>query len=382
MSGRVFVVSEIRMHRDAAGRVRAKHPAGAYDNWEPFREVAGSLTVLARLDASAPDESGVLVEGPGLTVHPLPYYVGARGLATGFWRVRSSVRGLFRERDLVILRLPELTSLAVWPSASRARTVSMVVADAAALARLNLPSVLHVAAGLAHRVIARIVRRSRAVVYVSEQSLQELYPARQGVPTLARSNVRVGEGWIQEPRSARPEGTFTIVTVGALATPTKGVDVLIRALAEVRDAPIRLVVVGDGQLRGMYDELARSRGVDVEFRGQVDDRQLLAAELDAAALYVAASRTEGLSRAMVEAMARALPVVTTDVGAARELVLDPAAVVPAEDPDALARAIRRMVEDEQVWRESSARNVRRAGEILAAADPARLTRFLRAVAEG
>lgn len=380
MSGRVFVVSEIRMHRDSAGRVRAKHPAGAYDNWQPFREVTGSLTVLARLDATVPDDSGVLVEGPGLTVRPLPYYVGARGLVTGFWRVRSSVRGLFRESDLVVLRLPELTSLAVWPSASRARAVSMVVADAAALARLNLPSALHAAAGLAQSIIARIVRRSAAVVYVSERSLQELYPARSGAPTLARSNVRVGAGWIQGPRGSRPEGAFTIITVGALATPTKGVDVLLRALAELRESRVRLVVVGDGQLKETYAELARSLGVDAEFRGQVDDRQTLAAELDAAALYVAASRTEGLSRAMVEAMARALPVVTTDVGAARELVLDPAAVVPAEDAGALARAIRRMIDDEQVWRDSSACNVRRATEIVEAADPERLTRFLRAVA--
>lgn len=377
MNGRVYVVSEIRMHRDAAGRVRAKHPAGAYDNWTPFREVSGEVTVLARLDTTAHDESGVLVEGQGVSVRGLPYYVGARGVISGFWRVRASVRATFKKDDLVILRLPEITSIAVWSHAARSRVVSMVVGDAAALARINLPPVLRSTANIAKRVIARIVRRSDAVVYVSERSLQEVYPSRTGAPTLARSNVRIADGWAKDPRNTRDSHTFTIVTVGALAKPTKGIDVLIRAIADLGSSDVKLVVIGDGLLKESYVDLARSQGVSAEFLGQVDDRAVIARSFDQAALYVSASRTEGLSRAMVEAMARGLPVVTTDVGAARELVRDPKAIVPADDARALAVAIKRMIEDESAWVDNSAQSVRRSAEIVAAADPELLTQFLR-----
>lgn len=378
MSGRVYVVSEIRMHRDAAGRVRAKHPAGAYDNWTPFREVSGEVTVLARLDTSVSDESGVFVEGRGVSVRGLPYYVGAKGVIGGFWRVRESVRTLFRTDDLVVLRLPEITSIAVWSYAAGSRVVSMVVGDAAALAMINLPTFFRGAATVAQRVIARIVRRSDAVVYVSERSLQELYPPRAGVPTLARSNVRVPEGWMKGARSARDGDMFTIVTVGALAKPTKGIDVLIRAIAHLSSSEVKLVVIGEGQLKASYMDLARSLKVDADFLGQVDDRAVIARSFDQAALYVSASRTEGLSRAMVEAMARGLPIVTTDVGAARELVGDPEAIVAPDDARALARAIQRMITDEAAWAENSIRSVRRSAAIVAAADPRLLTRFLQA----
>lgn len=376
MSGRVYVVSEIRMHRDAAGRVRAKHPAGAYDNWTPFREVSGEVTVLARLETAMSDESGVLVEGDGVSVRGLPYYVGARGVIWGYWRIRASVRTMFQKGDLVILRLPEITSIAVWSRAARSRVVSVVVGDAAALALLNLPSFLRGAVPLAQRQIARIVRRSDAVVYVSERSLQEIYPSRPGALTLARSNVRVPDGWETDARSSRGGPTFTIVTVGALAKPTKGIDVLIRAIAELVSSDVKLVVLGDGQLKGSYEDLARALGVDAEFLGQVDDRAAIAQSLDEADLYVSASRTEGLSRAMVEAMARGLPVVSTDVGAARELVEDAEAIVPPDDVLALRVAIQRMIDDESAWVENSSRSVRRSAEVIAAADPKLLTWFL------
>lgn len=381
MTRKVFVVSEVRMHRDSHGAVRAKHPAAAYDNWMPFRDVMGDVTVLARLDESTPDDSGVLVEGEGVTVRGLPYYVGAKGLITGFWRVRTAMRRAFTAQDLVVLRLPELTSIAAWAHARRATVVSIVVADAAGFARLSLPRALGWTAVIARKIIAGIVRRSDAVVYVSEHSLQALYPARSDVPTMARSNVRVPETWLTGGRSDPEAAPFTVVTVGALAATTKGVDVLLGAMAGLSGRPAKVVIVGDGQLRDSYIEMAASLGVDAEFVGQVDDREDLARLLDHSDIYVCASRTEGLSRAMVEAMARGLPVVSTDVGAARELLADPETIVPSEDVAALRRAVERMRDDVDVWRTNSAANAARAREVISAADPLLLTTFLQGVGQ-
>lgn len=56
-------------------------------------------------------------------------------------------------------------------------------------------------------------------------------------------------------------------------------------------------------------------------------------------LYVSASRAEGFPNVVAEAMASALPLVATDVGATAALVGDAGTIVPARDPAALARAI-------------------------------------------
>lgn len=129
---------------------------------------------------------------------------------------------------------------------------------------------------------------------------------------------------------------------GRLA-PEKGVDVLLEAwalLSRSRLAPT-LCVVGDGPEREPLLARARSLGIAraVRFPGAVEDPS---AWLRAADVFVLPSRAEGLSVALLEAMACGLAVVATDVGGTREVAPEGTALlVPAEDPQALAAALRR-----------------------------------------
>jgi glycosyltransferase involved in cell wall biosynthesis len=77
------------------------------------------------------------------------------------------------------------------------------------------------------------------------------------------------------------------------------------------------------------------------------DREELARELARADLFMFPSLSEGFSGALVEAMAAALPVIATNVGAAADLLTDGrnALVVPAADADALAAAATRLLSD-------------------------------------
>jgi glycosyltransferase involved in cell wall biosynthesis len=78
----------------------------------------------------------------------------------------------------------------------------------------------------------------------------------------------------------------------------------------------------------------------VEFAGRID-REALRVRLDAANCLVLPSRSEGLPRVILEAMARARPVVATAVGGIPELVDDPCTgrLVPPDDAPALAGAL-------------------------------------------
>src|SRR5919106_1206093 len=93
-----------------------------------------------------------------------------------------------------------------------------------------------------------------------------------------------------------------------------------------------LVFVGDGPARGALEQRA---GPGVVFAGSTDSvRPWLAA----ADVVVVASRWEGMSLTMLEAMACERCVVSTDVPGARE-ALTADAVVPRENPQALAESI-------------------------------------------
>ena len=100
---------------------------------------------------------------------------------------------------------------------------------------------------------------------------------------------------------------FTLVTVGALDQPYKGTSVLLDAVAHLqrRSVTVRLRIVGGGRLMPALRERARTLGLEskVEFLGQLDSTGVRRA-LDAADVFVMPSLTEGLPRALLEAMAK------------------------------------------------------------------------------
>lgn len=143
------------------------------------------------------------------------------------------------------------------------------------------------------------------------------------------------------PRSVNGASGRRIVHVGRLAD-IKGQDVLVAAMPWVRAAVTgaRLTIVGDGPTRPALEAQARQLGVDdvIEFVGAASD---VRSYLGAADLFVLPSRSEGISIALLEAMASGLGVVATDVGGNREVIDPPTAgtLVSPDDPRALADAI-------------------------------------------
>jgi glycosyltransferase involved in cell wall biosynthesis len=147
-----------------------------------------------------------------------------------------------------------------------------------------------------------------------------------------------------------------LVYVGRLS-PEKGVPVLLQALAAVvvasgHRAP-RLSLVGDGPQRRELERLAASLGCRpfVTFVGQ-KTRAELSAELSRADVCVQPSLTEGFSKAWLDAMAHGLPIVSSDVGAARSVVGAPGErgwLVPPGDADALAAVIRQVLAGGADW---------------------------------
>lgn len=378
---RCFVASEIRMHRDSSGRTRAKHPAAAYAVWKPFTDAFGEITVLARLNDDETNDSGVLVEGVGVVVRPLPYYTGALGTPYGLVRLRRSLRNIGSAGDVFIGRVPEPVSLVTLAHARAigARTVAMFVADPRTLSSVA-PSIFGCAIA---RVLTRITRNELrnvdAASYVSEHHFQTLFPAAEGVPTIGRSNVILPAGWIRGgERRGCGERPLHLVSVGTLEHRAKGIDFLLDVVDRLgRDGmPTRLTVVGDGRLRPKLESAARGRGLDVVFTGQIEDRMQLKDVLDSSDVYVSGSRTEGLPRAAVEAMARALPVVMTNAGAATELVKSPF-LTPVDDVVTFCRALLLLAQDPAVYTAQSVRSLAVASRVTEAARPERFVKFLR-----
>lgn len=137
-----------------------------------------------------------------------------------------------------------------------------------------------------------------------------------------------------------------ILGIGRLE-PQKDFATLVRAFALVRaDRPCRLVILGEGAQRVELEGLAAELGIatDVDMPGFVDNPY---AFLQHSALFAFSSRWEGFGNALAEALAIGTPVVSTDCPDGPAEILDGGRfgpLVPVGDPDALAQAMRQVMQ--------------------------------------
>jgi glycosyltransferase involved in cell wall biosynthesis len=144
-------------------------------------------------------------------------------------------------------------------------------------------------------------------------------------------------------------GIVRLLAIGAIV-PRKGYDVLIAALAMLTDLKWHLTIAGDRsrdpQAAAKLDEDIRRFGLGerVSVLGAVSDEHLAELYLEAD-LFTLASRYEGYGMVLSEAVAHGLPIVATNAGAIPDTVPAGAGVlVPSDDADALATALRRVIE--------------------------------------
>ena len=141
------------------------------------------------------------------------------------------------------------------------------------------------------------------------------------------------------------EGAFVIGTVSRLAH-GKGLERMLDAVA-LLDDDTHAVITGDGALRESLQTRAAELGIAdrVRFTGARQDVGNVLAALD---LYLVTSDREGMSNAMLEALASGVPVVSTPVSGAEEALLgDPACgVVVGAEPRAIADAVAALRRDE------------------------------------
>jgi glycosyltransferase involved in cell wall biosynthesis len=177
-----------------------------------------------------------------------------------------------------------------------------------------------------------------------------------------------------------------LLSVGAIV-PRKGFDILVEALARLANLPWRLTIVGDRtrdlQAVARLDAAIAHHCLEdrIESMGAVSSGRL-AALYAGANLFVLASHFEGYGMAYAEAIAHGLPVVGTTGGAIPQTVPPSAGIlVPPGDIEALAQALRELIENDVRRRALAAGARAQAGALPSWADSgARFARMLESLA--
>jgi sugar transferase (PEP-CTERM/EpsH1 system associated) len=209
----------------------------------------------------------------------------------------------------------------------------------------RVPTIIHTRHGQCHGatrrqtfLFNRVAGWADRIVSVSRDSTE--LALKQGLPQEKLLTIHNGID-LSRFSPNLPHATGPAVFVGRLS-PEKDIPTLLRAAAiATREEPsFRLLLAGDGPSMSELQHLTTQLGAGdrIGFLGQTSD---VADVLADASLFALSSITEGLSLAILEAMASGLPVVATAVGGNAEIVVEgeTGLLVPPKSPKALAAAM-------------------------------------------
>ena len=262
-------------------------------------------------------------------------------------------------------------------SLAMGRLSGPVVDDAGVASITHLRDILKLSRGAVadlncHSRLLAVSQATRDYHLAQGLSSTKTFVAYNGVH-LDRFRPRAASGWLHRKLKITP-GVPLVGAIGQIII-RKGLDVLARAAATLtsRSPATDYVIVGERYSRkaeaAQYErELHRlfaQAGLAgrVHFLGERDDVDRLLPEL---ALLVHPARQEPLGRVLLEAAAAGVPTIATDVGGTREIFpaeANAAVLVPPDDPDALAEAMVRVMNDSQLRASLKVAARRRAEEM-------------------
>jgi glycosyltransferase involved in cell wall biosynthesis len=343
----VLVTTEERFVQTPDGAVWSGG-SGVYSFWLRYLSVFDSVHVLARVvQAETPPGRWQRANGENVDFCKLPHFVGIGEQLRHFASIRAAVKRAIKNDDAIILRVFSVIAPYVLGQlrAGRPFGVELVGDPYEVFGPSADPYPLR---PFLRQWFTdqqkRLCMKACAVAYVTDHELKERYPNQRDAFATTYSSIELNDdSFVATPRRWQNDHRpLRLVSIGSLERLYKGFDVLIEALTHCKQAGLNfsLRIIGEGRCRNDLQKLAErlSLGQQVSFTGRIPSGHSIREQLDTSDIFVLASRTEGLPRAMLEAMARALPCIGTNVGGIPEL-LSPTEMVPRGDASALAKKI-------------------------------------------
>jgi glycosyltransferase involved in cell wall biosynthesis len=197
-----------------------------------------------------------------------------------------------------------------------------------------------------HLTRLHIVRCADFAIAYGSRATAYLRVLRPDLPIVVGRNTAPVPQHLPTPGGRTPDGMFEFVVIGDLASPRKGVDVVIDALHLARDLPLTLLVIGGGKL---LRTLAKQTSQDerIKFLGPLSPPEVSCRLAHANAL-VFPTRADVFGLALVEGMGHALTaIVSPAAGAVDDLAVDGhnAIIVQGHQPSEWATALALIVDD-------------------------------------
>jgi len=306
-----------------------------YGVWKRYLTAFDHLVVATRkINFSKFDQrllSGMkLSNGPKVDFCPIDKYSHNLDILMKYKEIANQIKSVLKNVDCAIVRLPSTIGIIAYREAQKiSLPVAVELVGCPWDALWNFGTIKgKVAAPIFYYYTKKIVKESSHTVYVTKNFLQERYPTRGY--SINCSDVNIPENTedilqrrINKIKELNDKSSIKIGMIGALGSKYKGFDLAIDAISYLTRTfeKIELHVVGPGD-GSLWKKYVQKKGVQskVFFDGVLKNGDEVFKWLDQIDIYIQPSKTEGLPRALIEAMSRGCPAVGARTGGIPELL--------------------------------------------------------------
>jgi len=349
MNRPVNVVTEARLLRSPSGIVFSGDGTRSYEFWSRYKRVFSKVFVIARvMNVDIEPGRDLVVEGKEVTVIDIGSYNGPLNYILNSRTIRRNIKNRVDFNCNFIFRVPGLLNFIVSRMIPRGASFGVeVVGDPSTIFSFkNLKDIPNYIFGfILHAYQIKIIKNSEFVSFVTSSYLQSKYLPkfyRGVVANYSSINLKESDFRCETiNRSLSKDKPFLLVSVGSMDQSYKGFDTLINVISVLSSKGycVKLDIIGSGKNLSKLQELTDKLSLNtiVNFIGHLD-HSLVAMHLDKCDAFILCSRTEGLPRSMIEAMARGLPCFGSRVGGIPEL-LDQSQLFDVDNVDQIVETI-------------------------------------------
>lgn len=330
---------------------------------ERYLTVFDSITVVAREQRMDSHKRLLQSCGPNVKFVTVPSINSLTGRLNKYRSVKKTIERLLQNSDALIARLPsEIGLLAVHVAITHKKPWAVEVVGCVWDGFWTHGSLAAKAfAPFAYLKTKKVISASLYSLYVTEHYLQQRYPSAGKQTSCSNVEIFVPDKIVLQNKLSmlqKENKLFKLGLIGSLAIKTKGLKTAFKSISLLikNNIHIKFEIVGDGD-QEYWKKLVKKYKLNnhVVFKGTLKAGDEINNWLDSCHLYIQPSLTEGLPRALIEAMSRGCPAIGSDVGGIPEL-LETSFLHPAKKYKKLASLILSFIHNSELAINQSTRN--------------------------
>ncbi len=271
----------------------------------------------------------ILVENSRVYIVKIPFFQGPKQYSKKYFSVQKKIKSSINRCDVAIFRIPStvaFTCLEKWRKNDKPYAVE-TVANPYEISQNSQNIAVKFFTRINHLQQLKACKEADGASYVTEYSLQKRYPAKkEGHFESYYSSVELPDSLLISSKKYPKSKQFVLCHVAnQIKTHTKGHSTVIRVVKELVDRGHDIIAkfAGEGEFISYFMDEAKKLNIEnrIKFVGFLNKRGLKDF-LISSDLMLFPSKSEGLPRVLIEAMAAGLPCLSTSVGGIPELLSD------------------------------------------------------------